>query len=96
MWAMVNIIRYVLPSYLHSHHDAGRNTGITVSEHNSRVSGYEIGVVKGKEIAQEVCFISLLSVQLGQLQAQLIVLITMAESIFQEHHTHNSDAILNL
>mgnify|MGYP001795595170 CR=1 FL=1 len=45
--------------YSHYHYDVGRDTGITVSEHNSRVSGYNIGVVKGKEIAQEVCFIKL-------------------------------------
>ena len=37
----------------------GRDTEISISEHNSTISGYEIGVVKGKEIAQEVCFIKL-------------------------------------
>ena len=45
--------------YSHYHYDVGRDTGITVSKHNSRVGGYNIGVVKGKEIAQEVCFIKL-------------------------------------
>ena len=48
-----------ISSFQYSHYNAGRDTGITVSEHNIRVSGYEIGVVKGKEIAEEVWLISL-------------------------------------
>ena len=77
----------------------GRNTGITVSKDNSRVSGYNIGVVKGKEIAQKVCFISLtltLQVKLVLIQPQLILLTTMAESISQEHHINYSNVIPNL
>ena len=70
----------IICSFLYSLYDAGKSTGITVSQYSSRVSGYQIGVVKGNEIAQEVCFTIL--VQLVVLQPQLIVLITMAESNF--------------
>ena len=41
----------------------GRGTGISIPKHSSTVSGYENGVVKGKEIAQEVCFIKLTTVK---------------------------------
>ena len=83
---MMNVIMNQFSFLWYSHYDVGRNTGITVSKHNSRVGGYNIGVVKGKEIAQEVCFISLnltLLVKLVLIQPQLILLTTMAESISQ-------------
>ena len=50
----MNVIMNQTSSFQYSHYNAGRDTGITVLEHNIRVSGYEIGVVKGKEIAEEV------------------------------------------
>ena len=70
----------IICSFLYSLYDAGKSTGITVSHYSSRISGYQIGVVKGNEIGQEVCFTIL--VQLVVQQPQLIVLITMAESNF--------------
>ena len=56
---MMNVVINQFSSFLYSYYDAGRDTGITVSKHSSTVSGYKIGVVKGKEISQEVCFNSL-------------------------------------
>ena len=50
--------------------------------------------MKGKEIAQEVRFI--IPVQLVRPQPQLIVLIKMAESNFQEHHINYSNVVPNL
>ena len=55
----------IICSFVYSLYDAGKRTGITVSQYSSRVSGSQIGVGKGKEIAQEVCFIIL--VQLDRL-----------------------------
>ena len=88
------IMNQCICSFLYSLYDAGKSIGITVSQYSSRVCGYQIGIVKGNEIAQEVCFITV--AQLVLLRPQLIVLITMAESIFQKRHINYSNVIPSL
>ena len=42
--------------FIYRQYEEGATAGQTVSKHNSIVGGYEVGLMKGKEISQEVSF----------------------------------------